>query len=45
MLLLGLTVSVHAQQQEHVVQRGEDFASIARKYAITEQELKNANPK
>jgi len=43
MLLLGLTVSVHAQQ-EHVVQRGEDFASIARKYAITEQELMNANP-
>ena len=44
MFLLGLTASVHAQQQEHVVQRGEDFASIARKYAITEQELKNANP-
>lgn len=44
MLLLGFTISVHAQQKEHIVQRGEDFASIARKYAITEQELMNANP-
>ena len=42
-LLWGFALAVYAQQ-EHVVQRGEDFASIAKKYAITEQELMDANP-
>ena len=39
-----MSVGMFAQQREHVVQRGEDFATIARKYAITEQELMDANP-
>ena len=39
-----LAIGMQAQQKEHVVQRGEDFATIARKYAISEQELKDANP-
>ena len=33
-----------AQRCEHVVQRGEDFSSIAQKYGITEDELKASNP-
>lgn len=39
-----LVLTMQAQQKEHVVQRGEDFTTIARKYAISEQELKDANP-
>ena len=39
-----LAITMQAQQKEHVVQRGEDFTTIARKYAISEQELKDANP-
>lgn len=33
-----------AQRCEHVVQRGEDFSSIAQKYGITVDELKASNP-
>lgn len=42
LLLAGLQWGL-AQQRQHVVQRGETFATIARKYAITEQELMEAN--
>ncbi|MGN0283037.1 MAG: LysM peptidoglycan-binding domain-containing protein [Prevotella sp.] len=35
---------LHAQQCEHIVQRGEDFESIASKYSITVEELMEANP-
>lgn len=44
LLLCSVALAMQAQQREHVVQRGEDFASIAKKYAITEQELMDANP-
>ncbi len=44
MLVCCVAMGMQAQQREHVVQRGEDFASIAKKYAITEQELMDANP-
>lgn len=41
---LLLICCVHAQQMKHTVQRGETFASIARKYDISEQQLRDANP-
>ena len=44
LLLCCMALALQAQQREHVVQRGEDFATIAKKYAITEQELMDANP-
>ena len=37
-------MSLYAQRCEHVVQRGEDFSSIAQKYGITVDELKASNP-
>jgi LysM repeat protein len=43
-VLLNCPLTSNAQQTEHRIQRGETFASIAKKYAITEQELKEANP-
>ena len=39
-----LALCMQAQQKEHIVQRGEDFSTIARTYAITQQELMDANP-
>jgi hypothetical protein len=46
MLMLGVSMPCLAQStKEHVVQIGEDFASIAEKYGITEQQLKDLNPK
>ena len=33
----------YAQQCEHIVQRGENFESIASKYGVTIEELKKAN--
>lgn len=44
LLQLNCPLTLNAQQTEHRIQRGETFASIAKKYAITEQELKEANP-
>ena len=44
LFLFLLSMNLLAQQREHVVQRGEDFGTIARKYGITEQELMAANP-
>lgn len=47
LIFAGLQVSVVFGQQSqtvHVVQRGESFASIAAKYGISENELKQANP-
>ena len=41
---LSCPLTSNAQQTEHRIQRGETFASIAKKYAITEHELKEANP-
>lgn len=43
-VLMIMAAEAGAQQREHVVQRGEDFSSIAKKYGITEQELMEANP-
>lgn len=41
---LSVTTLINAQTtNQHVVMRGETFASIANKYGITEQQLKNAN--
>ena len=45
MMLVGISTTALAQSREHVVKIGEDFASIAQKYGVTEQELANANPK
>jgi len=45
LLLLGISVPSMAQNREHIVKVGEDFASIAQKYGITEQQLIDANPK
>lgn len=45
MMLVGFSTSTMAQSFEHVVKIGEDFASIAQKYGIPEQELMEANPK
>ena len=44
LLIYCFALAIQAQQCEHVVQRGEDFATIAKKYGITEQELMDANP-
>lgn len=55
MMMLGVSAPSLAQQAveeteetnyiEHMIKRGEDFASIAQKYGITEQQLRDANPK
>ena len=37
-------MSLQAQKCEHIVQRGENFSSIAQKYGITVEELKASNP-
>ena len=37
-------MSLQAQRCEHIVQRGENFSSIAQKYGITVEELKASNP-
>ncbi|MBO6187189.1 MAG: LysM peptidoglycan-binding domain-containing protein [Prevotella sp.] len=42
-LLISFSVVTWAQQTEHKVQRGETFASIAKKYGVTEVELRKAN--
>ena len=44
MLLLGMPCMAQ-ETQEHVVKIGEDFASIAEKYGITEKQLVDMNPK
>ena len=45
-LMLGVSMPCLAQStQEHVVKVGEDFESIAEKYGITVQQLKDMNPK
>lgn len=44
-LLLGMNTSVLAQSETlHTVKRGESFALIAKRYGMTEEELKAANP-
>ena len=43
--MLGMSMSAMAQSRVHVVKIGEDFASIAEYYGITEKELLDANPK
>ena len=46
MLTLGVSLPCMAQAtKEHVVNIGETFQSIAAKYGITEQQLKDLNPK
>ena len=53
MMILGVSVPSLAQQTvkeetnyiEHMITRGETFASIAKKYGITEQQLRDTNPK
>lgn len=42
-LLVSLVQVLYAQKCEHIVQRGEDFESIASKYGVTVEELKKAN--
>lgn len=45
LLTAVLCASLHAQDtRQHVVQRGETFAVIARRYGLTEDEVKAANP-
>ena len=45
MLLLGMNMNVMAQSETlHIVKRGESFALIAKRYGMTEEELKAANP-
>lgn len=41
--LLSFVHVLYAQKCEHIVQRGEDFESIATKYGVTVEELKKAN--
>lgn len=44
--LLFVTMALNAQNvSQHIVKRGETFASIAKKYGISEQQLKKANSK
>lgn len=45
MLMLCISVPCFSQTIEHVVDVGETFESIAQKYGLTEQQLKEANPK
>lgn len=45
MLMLCISVPGFSQMVEHVVDKGETFASIAQKYGMTEKQLKEANPK
>ena len=46
MLTLGVSLPCMAQDTKvHTVNIGEDFQSIAAKYGITEQQLKDLNPK
>lgn len=45
MLMLCISLPCFSQSVEHVVDKGETFASIAQKYGMTEQQLKEANPK
>lgn len=41
----GLCFSLYAQNtKQHIVQRGETFALIAKRYGLTEEEVKAANP-
>lgn len=44
-LMLCISVPCFSQTIEHVVDVGETFESIAQKYGLTEQQLKEANPK
>lgn len=43
-MAMVLCQTVFAQQREHTVERGETLASIAKKYGVTEGQLKAANP-
>ena len=43
-MAMVLCQTVFAQQREHTVERGETLASIAKKYGLTEGQLKAANP-
>lgn len=45
MLMLCISLPGFSQMVEHVVDKGETFASIAQKYGMTEKQLKEANPK
>ena len=45
LMMVGMAVPGFSQATEHVVKVGETFASIAQKYGMTEQQLKEANPK
>lgn len=45
LLSLGMNMNVSAQSEtQHLVRRGESFALIAKRYGMTEEELKAANP-
>lgn len=45
LMMLGMMMPGFSQMVEHVVDKGETFASIAQKYGMTEKQLKEANPK
>ena len=52
MVMLSVSVPSLAQQSVdkpnyivHTIKRGEDLASIAKKYGVTEQQIRDANPK
>lgn len=44
MLMCIVTITLSAQTKVHTVQRGETVASVAKKYGISVDELKKANP-
>lgn len=45
LILISAVITIRAQETcQHTVMRGETFASVAKKYGITEAELKDANP-
>jgi len=44
-LFAFLSIAINAQTgKTHTVKRGETFAIVAKRYGLTEQEIKNANP-
>lgn len=46
LILISAVITIRAQETcQHTVMRGETFASVAKKYGITEAQLKDANPK
>ena len=42
--LVALSVSMYAQQQKHTVMKGETLVTIAKKYGVTVDDLRQENP-